>query len=96
VTEQDHLEASIALRVVLINITSYHDMQEIRAALSQAESVTRITLDSEAPGLITYNVRYAGEPLGLIDKLNVFFSKKYTITQKNISSGTAEIDISNK
>lgn len=95
-TEQDHLQASITLRVVLINITSYRDMQEIRAALAQAEGMQRITLDSEAPGLITFNLRYAGEPLSLIDKLNLFFSKKYNITQKNISSGTAEIDISNK
>lgn len=92
--EETHIEASIGLRVTLLGITAYRDMQEIRAAVSQSEGVQKITLDSEAPGLITFFVRYAGEPGSLIDKLNVLFSKKYAIKLKNLSSGIAEINIS--
>lgn len=92
--EDNHLGASLTLKLTLIGLSSYRDMQEIRAAILQSEGVQKMSLDSEAPGLITFVVKYAGEPVSLIEKLDLFFSKKYKITQKNSSSGISEVNIS--
>lgn len=79
--------------MTLIGITSFRDFQEIKAALTQSEGMEKVSLETEAPGLITFSLRYAGEPGSLIEKLNAFFPKKYAIKEKHTRGGT-EITIS--
>lgn len=86
--------AMVGLKVTLVGITARGDFEEIRAALAQSEGVEKLALDTEAPGLITFRLKYAGEPAGLIEKLSAFFPKKYTMTEKHLPSGLREITIS--
>ncbi len=90
----DEVQPTVRLQVTLSGITSYNDFQEIRAALSQSEGVEKVSVDTEAPGLVTLNVKYAGEPRSLVDKLIVFFPTKYVIKEKDLPSGVREISIS--
>lgn len=86
-------QASLVLRLTLQGIASYGNFREIRAALAKSEKMEKVSLVSEAPGLITFDLRYAGEPKGLIEELQVFFPKKYSMKEKNFRSGGAEIII---
>lgn len=86
--EQDHLAATTRIAVTLSGIASYNDFLEIRTALAKTEGVDRVILETEAPGLITMTVRYAGEARGLIESLSTFFPQKYKITEKNLKSGS--------
>lgn len=88
--------ATVGLKVTLVGINSYPDFQAIRAALTQSEGVEKITLDTEAPGVVTFQVRYEGEPRSLIEKLEAFFPKKYSMVEKHLPSGFREITISNR
>ena len=85
--------ATLVLKVTLIGITSYRDFREIRAALAQSEGMEKVTLETEAPGLVTFSLRYGGEPGSLIEQLHGFFPKRYSIKEKHTSGGT-EITIS--
>lgn len=85
--------ATLVLRVTLIGITSYHDFKELKAALMQSEGMEKVTLETEAPGLVTFSLRYGGEPGSLIEQLHGFFPKRYSIKEKHTSGGT-EITIS--
>lgn len=87
-TLNDHLGATTRIAVTLSGIASYNDFLEIRTALAKTEGVDRVILETEAPGLITMTVRYAGEARGLIESLSTFFPKKYKITEKNLRSGS--------
>jgi hypothetical protein len=87
------VKATLVLRVTLVGIVSYQDFREIRAALAQSEGMEKVTLETEAPGLITFSLRYDGEPGSLIEQLNGFFPQKYSIKEKHTSGGT-EISIS--
>src|SRR3989338_4386364 len=86
--------ALLGLQVTLAGVTSFQDFREIRAALSQSEGVEKLSLDSEAPGLVTFRVQYTGEPASLIEKLEAFFPKKYSMREKPLPSGYREITIS--
>lgn len=86
--EENHLGATTRIGVTLAGITSYNDYLEIRTALAKTDGVDRVVLDTEAPGLITMTVRYAGEARGLIESLSTFFPKKYKITEKNLKTGS--------
>lgn len=88
--EENHLGATVSIRVTLEGITSYNDYLELKTALLKSEGVDKLVIESEAPSLISLSVRYAGEPKSLIDKLNGYFSKKYRIKEK----GGGEISIS--
>ncbi len=88
--EENHLGATVAISVTLEGITSYNDVLELKTGLLKSDGVDKVTLDTEAPGLITYTVRYAGEPKSLIEKLGGFFGKKYRIKEK----GGSEISVS--
>ena len=85
--------ATLQVKVTLIGLTAYHDFQGLKAALLKSEGAEKVSLDSEAPGLISFKVEYAGEPGSLIDQLKAFFPEKYKITQKQLPSGMAEINI---
>ncbi len=86
--EPDHLGATTRIAVTLSGIASYNDFLEIRTALAKTEGVDRVILETEAPGLITMTVRYAGEARGLIESLSTFFPQKYKITEKNLKAGS--------
>lgn len=88
--------ATLGLQVTLVGITAYGDFQEIRAALSQSEGVGKLSLETEAPGLVTFSIRYSGEPRSLIEKLHAFFPDKYTLQEKHLPSGAREITVSRK
>ena len=64
------------------------------AALSQAEGMERLSLDTEAPGLIAFGVKYAGEPRHLVERLGLLFPQKYSVQEKNLPSGAAEVILS--
>ena len=86
--------ATLKISLTLVGVTAYADYQEIRAALVQSTGVAQTDLVAEAPGLITLEVRYEGEPQGLADKLAGFFDKKYKIEVKDLFSGRREIVLS--
>ena len=88
--------ATLSLQVTLVGITAYGDFQEIRAALSQSEGVEKLSIETEAPGLVTFSLRYSGEPKSLMEKLHAFFPEKYSFHEKHLPSGTREITVSRK
>lgn len=94
--EESHAGATINLLVTLVGITSYQDFQELKVGLGKSEGVSKVALDSETPGLITLKVTYAGEAVGLIEKLSAFFPKKYDIKEKRLPSGGTEVSISRR
>ncbi len=94
--EESHGGVTIDLAVTLSGITSFQDFQELRAGLFKSEGVSKVALVSEAPGLITFNVTYAGEAVSLIDKLSAFFPKKYNMKEKRLPGGGTEVSISLK
>ena len=61
--------------------------------MTKTDGVDTVAVETEAPGLVTLSVRYAGETKGLIDSLLGFFPKKYKIIEKNLKTGS-EINIS--
>jgi hypothetical protein len=93
--EISHEGATLDITVALVGITAFQDSQEIRAGLLKTDGVQKVVVNSEAPGLITYRVTYAGEAMSLIDKLSNFFPKKYDMREKRLSRGT-EVDITKK
>ncbi len=84
---------TLRVKVTLVGLTVYRDFQEIKAALLKSQGSEKVSLDSEAPGLITFDVAYAGEPKSLADQIQAFFPQKYKITQKQLPSGMEEINI---
>ncbi|HSA60096.1 MAG TPA: hypothetical protein VLJ37_10480 [bacterium] len=84
---------TVDLAVTLSGITSFQDFQELRAGLLKSEGVSKVNLVSEAPGLITLNVTYAGEAVSLIDKLSSFFPKKYNMKEKRLPGGGTEVSV---
>ena len=91
--EENHIGATTRIGVTLAGITSYNDFLELRTALAKTDGVDKVILESEAPGLISLTVRYAGETRGLIESLSTFFPNKYKITEKNQKTGS-ELSIS--
>lgn len=85
---------TVDLAVTLVGVMSFQDFQELRAGLSKSEGVSKVVLVSEAPGLISFRVTYAGEAMSLIDKLSAFFPKKYIMKEKRLPQGGTEINIS--
>ncbi|HEX5038256.1 MAG TPA: hypothetical protein VFX30_13950 [bacterium] len=94
--EISHEGATLDIIVALVGITAFQDSQEIRAGLLKTEGVQKVSVDTEAPGLITYRVTYAGEAMSLIDKLSNFFPKKYDFREKRLPGGGTEVDVSRK
>ncbi len=94
--EESQLKGTPFLRLTLIGVNSYSDFQEIRSELAKIDGVSKITLDSEAPGLITLAFRYSGETGGAVGKLSLIAPEKYTISQKSLPSGMTEIVVSRK
>jgi hypothetical protein len=94
--EETHAGVTVDLAVTLVGITSYQDFQELRAGLHKSEGVSKVVLVSEAPGLIMFNVTYAGEAVSLIDKLSAFFPKKYHMKEKRLPGGGTEVNISRR
>ena len=93
-SEITHSGVTIDLTVTLVGVTSFQDFQELRAGLLKSEGVEKVSLVSEAPGLVVFQVTYAGEAVSLIDKLSAFFPKKYAIKEKRLPKGGTEISIS--
>ena len=79
------------VRAIFLEITSYEDYKEVRALLTKTEGVQNVSLDSEAPGLISLNVTYAGNPTALYDALAASTNQKFSIKQKLLPSGTTEL-----
>lgn len=96
VGEESHGGATISIKVSLIGVTSYNDFLEIKTGLLKSEGVEKVTIDSEAPGVIGLSVRYAGEPKSLIEKLAAFFPTKYRMTEKRLPRGGTEINIATR
>lgn len=91
--EENHTGITLDIAVTLAGITSFQDFQEVRAALLKSEGVSKVVLVSEAPGLISFQVTFAGEAMGLIDKLTAFFPKKYVMKEKRLPGGGSEVNI---
>jgi hypothetical protein len=94
--EQSHEGLTLDIAVTLVGITAFQDFQELRAGLLKSEGVSKVAIDSEAPGLISMKVTYAGEPMSLIDKLSNFFPKKYDIREKRLPGGGTEVSVSRR
>lgn len=93
---ESHEGATLDIAVTLAGITAFQDFQEIRAGLLKSEGVSKVVLVAEAPGLISFKVTYAGEAMGLIDKMTEFFPKKYDMREKRLPGGGSEVSISLK
>ena len=96
VGQENHSEATISIKVILVGVTSYNDYLEIKTGILKSEGVDKVILDAEAPGLVSLTVKYAGEPNSLIEKLTAFFPKKYSMKEKRSSAGGTEITIATK
>ena len=83
----------VLFRLVLIDLTSFPDIQEIRSALQKADGVEKVTPVEEAPGVITWEVQSDAELVSLVEKLTGIFGTKYTFRQKTLSNGTVEINV---
>ena len=94
--EISHEGVTLEISVALVGITAFQDSQEIRAGLLKTEGVQKVSVDTEAPGLITYRVVYAGEAMSLIDKLSNFFPKKYDFREKRLPAGGTEVNVTRK
>jgi hypothetical protein len=87
---------TLEITVALVGITAYQDSLEIKTGLLKTEGVQKVSVDTEAPGFITYKVTYAGEAMSLIDKLSNFFPKKYDFREKRLPGGGTEVDVSRR
>ena len=94
--EETHTAVTVDIAVTLAGITAFSDFQELRAGLFKSEGISKVLLVSEAPGLISFKVTYAGEAVSLIEKLSAFFPKKYDIKEKRLPSGGTEVSISRR
>ncbi len=91
--EENHAKATQDLVVTLSGLTAYSEFQEIRAALMKTEGMDKVVIDQEAPGFVMLKASYAGEAHGLIESLETYFPKKYTIKEKNLPNHQTEISI---
>ena len=88
--QQEEAPAALQMQVTLIGINAYQEVREIRAALAQMEGTEKVSLDSEAPGLITLHLSTTGSSSHLIEKLSGFFPNRYEIQEKLLPGGGTE------
>ena len=85
--------AASAVQVVLLQIDSYPESQEIRTVLLKQEGVYRVQVRSETPKLITLEVDYSGDPTRLTAALKASIGDRYSIQQKSLPSVVTEINV---
>ncbi len=85
--------AASAVQVVLLQIDSYPESQEIRSVLQRQEGVYRVQVRSETPKLISLEVDYSGDPNRLTAALKASLGNNYSIQQKFLPSGVTEINV---
>ncbi|MBI3541321.1 MAG: hypothetical protein HY073_04205 [Deltaproteobacteria bacterium] len=87
----------MGVKVTVSKVTSYVDFQEIKAAVLKCEGVKEVSLDSEAPGLLTLQVNSSGDSQALVEKLTLLLdATKFSLELKKLTSGTQELVVSRR
>lgn len=94
---QEKAPSSGGLQVTVSKVMSYPDFQEIKEAISKCEGVKGVSLDSEAPGLVTLQVNSTEDPQSLVEKLALLLdATKFSLELKKLTSGTQELVVSSR
>ncbi len=85
------------VKILLANVRSYSETQQVQVKLRSIDGIGKISLDTESPGLVVLqSVVFGADPKVPVSKLLAAFSEKYSVTSKVLPSGTIEVRIAGK